>query len=112
MPDDAEHGTAGAVPAQAPGAPFAIAARQIDLAGDAFPNPLPVFGVRHLADKLMARRAGEAVVTALQFEVGGTDSSRKEPDSSKSLGHPRQLLAPHFHAPRFQMNSQHVGLMF
>jgi hypothetical protein len=68
MVDDAENGAPRAMPAEAAPAPVAPAAGQVDLANDAAANPRGRIRLDHLADELVAGRAGEAVVTALEFQ--------------------------------------------
>ncbi len=74
--DDAEDGARRAVAAKAARAPDAVSTSEIDFAGHAAPDPLcAVAGYcYHFAYELMSGRAGEAVVAALQFEIGGTNS--------------------------------------
>jgi hypothetical protein len=76
MFDDAEDGTRRAVAAETTLTPVAVPAGQVDFAGYPTPDPLCIgAGDRnHFAYELMSRSSGEAIVAALQFEVGGTYS--------------------------------------
>jgi hypothetical protein len=53
---------------EAASAPFAVAAGEIDFAGDALPT------LDDLTDEFVARCSREAVVSTLQFEVRGADT--------------------------------------
>ena len=81
MLHDPQHGAMRAMPPEVASAPFADAARKIDFAGDPLADPAPVFGLRHLTHELVPGRARKAVVSALEFEIGGADPRAKETDS-------------------------------
>jgi threonine synthase len=82
-------------------------ARQIDFAHDPFPNPRFVGGVGDFTHEFVAGRAGKAVVSALKFKVGGTDSGGQQPNPGKAFGYTRQSLLTDLHAAGFEMNSEH-----
>ena len=73
---DSEHGARGAVAAEAACAPIAVSTSKIDFAGYPTSDPLVANpGDRyHFAYELMSRSSGEAIVSTLQFEIGGTYS--------------------------------------
>jgi len=100
---DAENGARRAVAAEAAGAPIAVSTGQIDFAGYPASDPLcaPIGDGHHFAHKFMPRRAGEAVVAALQFKIRGTDPGGEQTDASETLGYARQRLAAHFDAAGF-----------
>jgi len=85
-------------------APFAVTAGEIDFAGYALPS------LHDLTDEFMARRSGKAVVSTLQFQIGGADPSGQQPNASEALGDAGQRLAAHFDAARLKMNGKHAGL--
>src|SRR4051812_41246719 len=104
---DAEHLSGRAVAAEAALAPIAMSAGEVDLTDDSLPNPRLVCGLCDFADKFVARRAEEPVVSALEFQVGGTDSRGEQADSRKTFRHSRQRNLAEPHASRFQMNGKH-----
>src|SRR5690349_8862605 len=55
----------------------------------------------------MAGRAGEAVVSALKFEIGGADAGGQQTNSGEFIRHTRQRLVTDLHPTGFQMNSKH-----
>jgi hypothetical protein len=85
-----------------------MAAGEIDFAGYALTNPGLVFRLGHFTDEFMAWRAGKTIVSALEFEISGTDSGRQQADARESLGNARQTLFPNFHASGFEVNGKHV----
>ena len=107
MLHDPEHGPMRAVAAQVALAPLAIAAGQIDFTGDPLSDPIAVFAIGHFADEFVAGSAAEAVVAALQFEIGGADSGGQHSDSREARAKLRQRPAPDFHPARFEMNGEH-----
>ena len=86
MVDDAEHGALRAMTAQAAPAPVARAAGQVDFADDAPADPLGRIGFDHFAHELVPGRAGEAVIAALQFEVGIADAAAEQADEREARG--------------------------
>ncbi len=92
MFDDAQDGASRAMAAEAARAPIAMAASEIDFAGDALADPRSVGGVRDFADEFVAGRAGESVVSALKFEIGGTDSGGEQADAREAFRDARQRL--------------------
>ncbi len=110
--DDAEDGARGAVAAEAARAPVAMSTRQVDFAGYAASDPLCAAAGDgyHFAYEFVSGRAGESVVSALQFEIGGTDPRREQTDAGEALGYARERLAAHFDAAGFEMNGKHAGL--
>src|ERR1700722_4213521 len=107
MFDDAQNGAMRAVPSQAAAAPLAGPESQVDLTYDPAADPFAGIGVQHLAHEFMARRAGEAVISALQFQVGIADAAAEEPDQRESLGTSGARLVAHLDAPVFQVYDQH-----
>ena len=43
-------------------------------------------GVHHLGDELVTGRSGEAVVAALQFEIGIADAAGQQAEQREALG--------------------------
>ena len=74
--DDTQHSPRGTMPAEAASAPFAAAARQVDLARDAPAQPSGIFSGGGIfarddfAHELMPGRSRESIIAALQLEVG------------------------------------------
>jgi hypothetical protein len=58
----------------------------------------------HFAYEFVTRRAGESVVAALQFEVGGADPGGQHADAREPRRDARQGRAPNFYSSRFEMN--------
>ena len=94
---NAQHGAIWTMPAKRACTPFAMAAGEIDFAGDARP-------VSKLTNEFMAGRSGESIVAALQLQIGGTDARHKHPNARKSLPDARRRLLPYFDSSVFQMN--------
>jgi hypothetical protein len=107
MVDDAENGAMRAMAAEAAAAPVARAAGQVDLAGDAAADPRGRIRLDHFAHELMAGRAGEAVVTALEFEIGIADAAAKQADQGEARGPAGARLIAYFDASVFQVYGQH-----
>ena len=84
--DDAQHGAVGAMASEAFAAPFAVRAGEVDFAGDAFAGERGGIGFDHFGDELVAGSSGEAVVAALQFEIGIADAAGEEAEESEALG--------------------------
>ena len=55
----------------------------------------------------MAGRAGEAVVTALEFEIGIADAAAKQADQGEAFGPAGARLIAYFDASVFQVYGQH-----
>jgi hypothetical protein len=87
-----------------------VAASQIDFAGDAPADPLLLFRLGHFTYEFMSGRARKTVVTALKFEVRGTDARSQQTDTRKTLGDAGQRLRSNFHASGLEMNGQHCTL--
>ncbi len=96
-----------AMAAQAPGAPLACAAGEVDLARDSLANPGRIFRIANLAHEFMARSAGESVVAALQFQVSGADSRSQQPDACEAFRNPRERLLANFYAACLKLHSDH-----
>jgi hypothetical protein len=107
MVDDAENRAPRAMASEAAPAPVAGAAGQVDLAGDAAANPGGRIRLDHLADELVAGRAGEAVVTMLEFEIGIADAGAEQADEGEARGPVGARLAAYFYTPVFQMYGKH-----
>ena len=74
------------MPAQAAAAPLAVPARQVDFPDNAPANQAGAVRLHHLAHEFVAGRAAEAVVAALQFEIGIADARHQQPDQRKAFG--------------------------
>ena len=105
---NSQHRAPRTVAAQTARAPLAGAARQVDLAHHAFPNPIRRISRNHFADKFMPGRAAKIVIAALQLQVGVTDSALQQPDQSESFRACRTRLPPHAHYSIFQTNREHI----
>jgi hypothetical protein len=115
MADDAEDGAPRAMAAEAAPAPLASAAGQVDFADDATANPRGRIRLDHFPDELVSGRAREAVVTALQFQVGIADAAAQQADEGESLGPVGARLVANFYAPVFYVCCKHglfQGLAF
>ena len=73
------------VASQSARTPFAFAARQIDLAHDALPDPARIVRFHHFTHKLMARRSAKSVIAALQFEIRVADSAVQAVELARTL---------------------------
>jgi hypothetical protein len=60
--------------------PRAFSAGQIDFADHSFAHPALVVGLQNLTYKLVTWRASEAVVAALQLNIGVADSAIQQAD--------------------------------
>lgn len=109
--DDAENGAIRAVAAEFAAAPFALAAGEIDFAGDSLADPIFIFGFDDDASELVAGSAAEVVVAALEFEVGGADSGGEHADFRESFTKARRGSAAKFDTAGFKMNGEHVRRM-
>src|SRR3954465_14685986 len=88
MFDDPEHGTGRAVAPKTAGAPFAVTASKVDFAGYPASDPLCAFvpGDRdHFANEFVTRRTGEAVISALEFQIRRTNPGGKQTDTGKAF---------------------------
>ena len=81
---DAEDRALRAVPSEAFRAPRTAAAREVDLADDALPEERRGRGSLDDADELVAGDAREAVVAALQLEVGVADPREEDADEGEA----------------------------
>jgi hypothetical protein len=63
----------------------------------------------HFAHEFMAGRAGEAVVAALEFQVGIADAAAEQADQGETRGPVRARLVAYFDASVFQVYGQHAG---
>jgi hypothetical protein len=104
MLDDAEDGPGRAMAAEAPPAPIAMPAGEVDFACDTLPNPRFVGGVCYFTDEFVAGRARKAVVSALKFEIRRTDSGGQHANPGESLWHARQGMMAKTHTAGFQVN--------
>ena len=105
--DNTQHAAYGTMPAEAASAPFALAARQVDLAGDADAQPLRVFTGDDFAHELVSGCSGESIVTALQFEVSGADSCGEHSNTSETQGDTGQGSVTNIDALRLEVNLKH-----
>jgi hypothetical protein len=103
MVDDAEDGSPRAMAAEAAPAPVARAAGQVDLADDAAADPRGRIRLNHFANEFMAGRAGEAIVTALEFEIGIADAAAEQADQGEAREPVRARLIAYFYASVFEV---------
>jgi len=83
--DDSQHGAVGASGVPSPGAPFAMRAGEVDLAGHAPAAERGRVRLHHLGDELVAGRSGEPVVAALQLEIGIADAAGQQAQQCEPL---------------------------
>ena len=105
--DDAEHGAMRAVAAEAAGAPLAGAAGEVDFAHHAAAEQRGVVGFHDFAHELVAGHAGEAVVAALEFEVGVADAGGEEADKRVAGGARRQGHVAHGDEAVIEKDGEH-----
>src|SRR5207249_8139519 len=79
-----EDGPMRAVPPQILLAPLAHAAIEVDLADDPPAQQILVIRLDDFADELVSRCTGEAVVSALQLQIGVADSGEEHADERES----------------------------
>src|SRR5579859_4978862 len=109
---DPEHRALRAMPAEAPPAPVAAAATQVDLSHYALPDQFAPPRLHHLTHKLVSRNAGETVIAALQFQIGIADAAAQQPDQRESLRRARPRNSFQRHAPIFYVNCNHRGSVY
>ena len=97
------------MPAEPACAPFALAARQVDLACDAAAQPLWIFTGDDFAHELVSGCSAESIVTALQVKIGRTDPSRQQTNARKAFGNARKRLAADFDAAGFKVDTEHCN---
>jgi len=107
MVDDTQHRAPGAMAAEAAPAPVAPAAGQIDLSDHAAANPRGRIRFDHLADEFVAGRAGEAVVSALELEIGIADAAAEQANEGEACGPVGARLVAQFDASVFKVYGQH-----
>ena len=107
MLHDPQHRTVRAVAPQSPPAPLAAPASQVDLADDAAAHERARVRLHHLADELVSRRSAEAVVAALQFEIGVADARAQQPDQRVSRLPARLGPVPDFDETVLQVDGEH-----
>src|SRR5436309_305815 len=98
MFDDTEQRAARAVAAEPARAPCAAAVSQIDFTRHAGADPGGIFSIGAFAGEFVSGRAGEAVVAALQLEIGRAYSGGQQTNPRESLGNSRQWAAPDVHS--------------
>jgi hypothetical protein len=106
---DAEDGAIGAVTFERTGAPLAAAAGEVDLTGDALADPARIVGFDDLTDELVTGCSTEAVVAALEFEVGVADAAAEEAKERESLGAAGPGHFAEFDATVFEVDGKHSG---
>jgi len=109
--DDAQNSSGRAVATEAPLAPFAGAARQIDLADNTLPNQGRVVGFDHFADKLVAGTAAEAVVAASQFNICIADAASEQADEGNARRSWWHGSVSQPYLPIFKMYGYHLALL-
>ncbi len=92
-------------------APRTAPARQIDLPDNAFADQMGRIRFDYFADKLMPRRTGEAVVSALQFQICIANSANQQSNQRKGFGTIGLWRIANFHNSRFQMDRDHGLIM-
>jgi threonine synthase len=107
MLDDSKNSASGTMAAESARTPFAMAAGEIDFAGDGATDPGGIFGLGHFAHEFMAGGAAESVVAALQFEIRRTDSGSEHADAREAMRNARERLFANFDASGFEMNGEH-----
>ena len=112
MLHDAEDGAGGAMAAESACAPLAAAAGKVDLTDDALADERGVLGFHHFTDKFMAGNAAEAVVAALEFEVGVADAARKQANEREAFGTRRARSIAHGDDARGEMDRSHTPSLF
>ena len=108
MVDDAEDGAVGAVATESAEAPFAAGAGEVDFAGDALAEERGGIGFGHFGDEFVAGGAGEAVVAALQFEIGIADAGGEQPEEGEPRGADGHGDLAGGDEAIFQMNGEHA----
>ena len=106
----AEDRSLRAVPAEALCAPFALAAREIDLAHDAFADEFRCSASMTSPTNSWPGHPREAVVAALEFEVGIADSAVDQPNGSEAGGAPRPGYFPNLDRAIRQMDCDHAAV--
>ncbi len=86
MAYDAEHGAVGTVAAQTLAAPLAVRASEIDFAHHAFGQQRAVVRCGHFGHKFVPGRAGEAIVAALQFQIGIANAGHQQAQQRVARG--------------------------
>ena len=106
--DDSQHGAVGAMASQVPAAPFAIGTGQVDLAGHTLADEGVCIGFHHLGDEFVTGRSGEAVVAALQFEIGIADAAGQQAEEREALGTRRNWKRAGGDCAILQVNCEHA----
>jgi threonine synthase len=88
--------------------PLAMPASKINFAHYALANPSRIIGGYHLADEFVPGSSAEAVIAALQFEIGIADTGAKHADQGKSLGPPRARPPAHRDYAAIKTNRDHI----
>jgi len=109
LPHDAKYGAAGAMALEAPRAPGAGMAREVDFSDHPPARERMRVRLNHFAYEFMTGRAGEAVVAAPELKVGIADAAREEPDQRKALGALRPRDVAKIHAAVFNVNGNQAG---
>jgi threonine synthase len=89
------------------GAPFAPAARNIDVTDHAPPGPIRVVAFHHLANELVARAPAKPVIAPLEFKVRITDSSKQNSHQRMAFLPLRPWNPADSYLPILQMNGSH-----
>lgn len=108
---DSEDGAVRAMAEQALVAPFAARAGQVDLAGHALTDERGCIGFGHFGDEFVARRSGEAVIAALQLEIGIADSGAEEAQQRKAVGTLGTVDFAHRDGSVFEVDRKHAPII-
>ena len=87
-----------------------MAAREIDLTGNALSNPIRILRRDHLAYEFVPGCSVKSVIAALQFEISGADSGCDHADSRESRGRSGYRFLADCNSTRFDMNGDHRNL--
>ena len=104
---NAEHRAARAVAAETARAPLAVAAGEIDLAHHALAEERGRVRLHHFAHKLVSGHAAEAVVAALEFEVGVADACQQKTDQREPFGAFRTRRGANGHDAVVEVHGSH-----
>jgi hypothetical protein len=101
MLHDPEHAPRRTMAFQTTAAPITRPTREIDLANHAPPHPF-LAGIighgDHFAHEFVPWSSRKSVVSELQFQIGGADSTGQQPDARETFGQARQAFAANLDA--------------
>src|SRR5262245_17680410 len=107
MPHYSKNTPLGAVTPEAPFAPFAIAACQIDFSHHTPSQEVGIVGRDNFAGEFVSRRPAKSVIAALQLKIGITDSCSQQTNQSKTLGALRLSNIANRQTMPCEVNRQH-----